>query len=86
MNAEVNETQHGSGKGIAFLVGAIFNVMASINFNQLLEHALIALIGGVIWLLFQIVANRILKGGEPKRKLKVKNQRRERGKEINDKA
>jgi hypothetical protein len=85
MNAEVNQTQHGSGKGIAFLVGAIFNVMASINFNRVLEHALIALIGGIIWLLFQILANRILKGGEPKLKLKVKKQKKERVKESNDK-
>ncbi|CAN5617187.1 hypothetical protein BH10BAC4_BH10BAC4_24860 [soil metagenome] len=60
MNAEINQN-HGSGNWIAFLLGAIFNVLASINFNSLLEHALIALIGGVIWLLFQIIANRILK-------------------------
>jgi hypothetical protein len=75
MNAEINQN-HGSGNWIAFLLGAIFNVLASINVSSLLEHALIALIGGVIWLLFQILANRILKqDSKPKsnRKKNVKN-------------
>jgi hypothetical protein len=60
MNTDINQN-HGSGNWIAFLLGAIFNVLASINTSHLFEHALIAFIGGVIWLLFQVLANRILK-------------------------
>jgi hypothetical protein len=72
MNAEVNQN-HGSGNWIAFLLGAIFNILASINFSVLLEHALIALIGGVIWLVFQIIANRILKGSSKPNSTKRKH-------------
>jgi hypothetical protein len=72
MNAEVNQN-HGSGNWIAFLLGAIFNILASINFSVLLEHALIALIGGVIWLIFQIIANRILKSSSKQNYTKRKN-------------
>jgi hypothetical protein len=62
MNTEINQNQRRSGNWIAFLVGAVFNVMASIDFNRLLDYVLIALIGGVTWLLIHILANRILKG------------------------
>ena len=75
MNTEIQQNQ-GAGNWIAFLLGAIFNVLASIISSQLLEHALIALIGGVIWLLFQVLANRIIKNdSKPKvnRKRNVKD-------------
>jgi hypothetical protein len=62
MNTEIDRDHRRAGNWIAFLVGAIFNVMASIDFNRLLEYVLIALIGGLTWLLFQILANRILEG------------------------
>jgi hypothetical protein len=61
MNTTEAEQTQGPGNRIAFLLGAIFNVLASINFSKLLEHAIIAVIGGVIWLIFQIIANRMLK-------------------------
>lgn len=71
MNTDIQHNQ-GTGNWVAFLLGAIFNVLASINFNMLLEHAIIAVIGGVIWLIFQIIANRILKKDSQPRVYKKK--------------
>jgi hypothetical protein len=40
-----------------FLLGAIFNILAGIDFNSLIDYSLKAFVGGVIWLGFKILAD-----------------------------
>ena len=45
------------GNGIAFLFGAAFNLLANVNLFFLLDYALQAIVGGVICLVFKIIAD-----------------------------
>ncbi len=47
--------QHQNQNVNVFLFGAIFNVLASIDFSSLLDYTLKAIIGGGIWLCFQVL-------------------------------
>jgi heme/copper-type cytochrome/quinol oxidase subunit 3 len=42
-----------------FLLGAIFNIMASTEWSSLADYALKAFVGGIIWLLFKLVGDYI---------------------------
>lgn len=45
------------GNGIAFLFGAAFNLLANVNLLFLLDYALQAIVGGIICLVFKIIAD-----------------------------
>ena len=45
------------GNGIAFLFGAVFNLLANVNLLFLLDYALQAIVGGIICLAFKIIAD-----------------------------
>ncbi len=44
-----------------FLLGAILNIMAVIDYNSLLDYSLKAVIGGLIWLGFKIAGEYFTK-------------------------
>jgi len=48
---------HGTGNWIAFLFGAVFNVLANVNVGSILDYTLQALIGGIICLFFKIAGD-----------------------------
>jgi hypothetical protein len=56
MNAEINQN-HGMGNGIAFLFGAVFNLLSNVNLSFFLDYALQAIVGGIICLAFKIIAD-----------------------------
>jgi len=56
MNAEVNQN-HGSGNWIAFLFGAVFNLLGHVKLLFLLNYALQAVVGGIICLAFKILGD-----------------------------
>jgi hypothetical protein len=56
MNTAINQN-HGMGNGIAFLFGAAFNLLANVNLLFLLDYALQAIVGGIICLVFKIIAD-----------------------------
>jgi len=56
MNTELNQN-HGMGNGIAFLFGAIFNLLANVNLSFFLDYALQAIVGGIICLAFKIIGD-----------------------------
>lgn len=56
MNAELNQ-HHGSGNWIAFLFGAVFNLLGNVNLLFLLDYAMQAVVGGVICLVFKIIGD-----------------------------
>jgi hypothetical protein len=56
MNTAINQN-HGMGNGIAFLFGAAFNLLANVNLFFLLDYALQAIVGGIICLVFKIIAD-----------------------------
>jgi hypothetical protein len=52
------QVSHGNENTLTvFLLGAILNVITSINVTTHLEYAIRAIIGGVIWLAFKILAD-----------------------------
>jgi len=57
------ELQHGSGNGVVFLIAAVFNMLLTMSYGALAEYAMYALvgnvIGGLIWLLFKKLADRM---------------------------
>lgn len=88
MNTEINQN-NGSGNWIAFLFGTVFNLLATITFDNVLETAVLSLIGGGFWALPGILANRFLKRRELKFKgksKKMKKVRPEEETEGNDKG
>lgn len=56
MNAEHTNTGHGNW--IVFLIGAVFNVLAELNFSTLLEHSVKMVIGGLAFLLVKAVVEK----------------------------
>lgn len=71
MNAEINQN-HGSGNWIAFLFGAMFNLLGNVKLLFLLDYALQAVVGGIICLAFKIIGD-ILSPLWQKHKTKVKD-------------
>ena len=71
MNATINQN-HGMGNGIAFLFGAVFNLLANVNLFFLLDYTMQAIVGGVICLAFKILGD-ILSPLWQKQKERVKN-------------
>jgi hypothetical protein len=71
MNA--TQTQHGSGNWVAFLFGAIFNMIVSISYQGLTEYALYSLVGsmiaGGVWLVYKIIADRLGVNGKKEKDL-----------------
>jgi len=65
------QTQHGHGNWVAFLLGAIFNMIVSISYSGLTEYAVYSVVGstiaGGIWLVYKVIADRLgLNGGGKK--------------------
>lgn len=58
MNTTIHQPQT-SGNTVAFLFGAIFNILANTDYGSLVDYGLKAVIGGVIWLLFKIIGDYI---------------------------
>jgi hypothetical protein len=71
MNTEINQN-HGMGNGIAFLFGAIFNLLANVNLSFFIDYALQAIVGGIICLAFKIIGD-VLSPLWQKHKEKVKD-------------
>lgn len=67
-------TNYGSGNVIAFLFGAIFNILANTDYASLTDYAMKAVIGGFIWLLFKILGDAINKHFFSERKDKAKKK------------
>ena len=44
---------------LLFLYGALFNVVSDLDYKSLLDYGLKAVLGGVVWLLFKLMADRI---------------------------
>lgn len=76
MNAQLNHQQPTGLPGgqasntVAFLFGAIFNILANTDYASLIDYALKAVIGGVIWLLFKILGDYISSNINAKKKNK----------------
>ena len=77
MNTEINHN-NGAGNGIAFLFGAVFNLLANVNLSFFFEYALQALAGGIVCLVFKIIGD-ILSPLWQKHKNKVQDFARLRG-------
>ena len=45
------------GNGIAFLFGAVFNLLSNVNLLFLLDYTLQAIVGGVICLAFKVLGD-----------------------------
>ncbi|HEY8937484.1 MAG TPA: hypothetical protein VIM65_19800 [Cyclobacteriaceae bacterium] len=48
---------NGSGNWIAFVFGAVFNVLGSIDLTFLLDYIMQALLGGIICLMFKVIGD-----------------------------
>lgn len=56
MNAQDNNL--GSGNMVAFIIGAIFNILSSnFDFSVLTNYVLQAIVGGIFFLLFKILGD-----------------------------
>lgn len=55
MNSAIN--QNGMGNGIAFLFGAVFNLLSNVNLMFLLDYTLQAIVGGIICLAFKVLGD-----------------------------
>jgi len=60
------------GNGIAFLFGAIFNLLSNVNLSFFIDYALQAIVGGIICLAFKIIGD-VLSPLWQKHKEKVKD-------------
>jgi hypothetical protein len=56
MNTAINQN-HGMGNGIAFLFGAVFNLLSNVNLLFLLDYTLQAIVGGIICLAFKVLGD-----------------------------
>jgi hypothetical protein len=56
--AEINQNHGGSGGNwIAFVFGAVFNLLGNVNLTFLIDYALQAVVGGIICLAFKILGD-----------------------------
>jgi hypothetical protein len=63
-------TQYHSNFSV-FLLGAILNILAAVDYVSMIDYSLKAIIGGVIWLGFKIIGDKIserMKKNEAERK------------------
>ncbi|MCZ8354661.1 MAG: hypothetical protein O9340_07995 [Cyclobacteriaceae bacterium] len=56
MNTAINQND-GIGNGIAFLFGAVFNLLANVKLLFLLDYTLQAIVGGIICLGFKVLGD-----------------------------
>lgn len=54
MNAGTTQQQNNL---TVFLLGAILNLMAAIDFHSLVDYSAKALAGGLIWLVFKVIGD-----------------------------
>lgn len=57
MNAE-HTSNAGQGNWIVFLIGAMFNVLAELNFSVLFEHSVKMIIGGLAFILVKALVDK----------------------------
>lgn len=55
--AEVNQNHGSGGNWIAFVFGAVFNLLANVKLTWLLDYALQAVVGGIICLAFKVLGD-----------------------------
>ncbi len=56
--AEINQNPGGSGGNwIAFVFGAVFNLLGNVKLTFLIDYALQAVVGGIICLAFKILGD-----------------------------
>lgn len=58
MNAIVNNVQNNIP---AFMLGAILNVLAAVDVAGLVDYLVRAIVGGIVWLVFKILADYLSK-------------------------
>jgi hypothetical protein len=58
MNAE-QTSNTGQGNGIVFLIGAVYNILAGLEFSSLLDKVIEAVVGGLAFLLVQAIAKAV---------------------------
>lgn len=58
MNAATASSQN-QGHLSVFLLGAILNILAAVDYTSLIDYSVKALVGGIIWLGFKIVGDLI---------------------------
>ncbi|HMV08147.1 MAG TPA: hypothetical protein PK325_01030 [Cyclobacteriaceae bacterium] len=56
METQINHS-NGSGNWIAFLFGAMFNILANFNLWHVIDYAAQAITGGLVCLLFKILGD-----------------------------
>jgi hypothetical protein len=55
--AEINQNDGSGGNWIAFVFGAVFNLLGNVKLTFLLDYALQAIVGGIICLAFKILGD-----------------------------
>ncbi|HMX00932.1 MAG TPA: hypothetical protein PKL56_18310 [Cyclobacteriaceae bacterium] len=55
--AEINQNHGGGSNWIAFVFGAVFNLLGNVNLMFLLDYALQAVVGGIICLAFKVLGD-----------------------------
>lgn len=55
--AEVNQNHGPGGNWIAFMFGAVFNLLANVQLTWLLDYALQAAVGGIVCLAFKVLGD-----------------------------
>lgn len=55
--AEINQNHGSGGNWIAFVFGAVFNLLTNVKLTFLLDYALQAVVGGIICLAFKILGD-----------------------------
>lgn len=55
--AEVNQNHGSGGNWIAFVFGAVFNLLGNVNLAFLIDYALQAVVGGIICLAFKVLGD-----------------------------
>ncbi len=53
----MNTAQHPPTGFTVFLLGALFNILATAEITSLLDYAVRAVVGGMIWLAFKLVGD-----------------------------
>jgi hypothetical protein len=62
------QTNYGSGNTVAFLFGAVFNLLANTDYSSLIDYSVKAIIGGVVMMLFKLLSDYISRKLFPKKK------------------
>ncbi|MDB5274463.1 MAG: hypothetical protein JWO58_2830 [Chitinophagaceae bacterium] len=58
MNATPHYSQPDNNTTV-FLLGAVLNILASTEWSSLVDYAIKAVIGGIVWLVFKVISNYI---------------------------